>query len=778
MSESSQPNSDNAPFRSLYSDDEVDPVTPDDPASPRPKKGCFRIFSSLFIGVAILGILAACAAGIYYNVKAYTFDMDRLQEVPERTLVYDRKGELLGHLSGHGENRLRVDSSEVSENFINALLAREDSRFFSHKGVDYRGVGRAMIANLKSGGMDQGASTLTMQLARNAFEMREKSINRKLMEVALAQRIERNHEKSEILTFYMNRIYFGAGLYGIERASQGFFMKPASDLTLGEGAMLAGIIRGPSLLNPFRSLESAKDTRDEVLARMIAEGSITKAEAGAAKVESIALRPPDQRLATGSYILQTVFDLLETRLADPEDIKLGGFRVYTTIDSDLQAAAEKALDGHLTKIENRSGFPHPKKSAHKKGQATRYVQGAVVSLDNASGAIRAIVGGRDYGDSSYNRAYMSKRQAGSTFKPLVYAVAIDRGGLLPGNYVSDDAIRIDTGGGPVWSPKNSDGTFTGLQPAAIGLIKSRNTMSIRVGQIAGLDNVRSLASALKFGELPNSPVIYLGAFETNPLTLTSAYSTLPTGGVNYTPFLIRKIERSNGEVFDEHEINGVDIFPESVSYVTNDIMAKVMDEGTGRGARSAGYQAATYGKTGTTNDYKDAWFVGYTDKITTGVWVGLDQPKTIMNRGYGSTLALPIWTEVMKEAETCGFKAEAIAPPDDTQNVVLCRECGLLQGRKTRNPYQMPLPPDLKPRASCRGHGFSLFTDRNNNQQPGAIPIPGFGQPGQPSQAGQPAQQGQFQPRPQQPRPQDGDAERVLRGIGRLLFGGDPRRDR
>jgi penicillin-binding protein 1A len=303
-------------------------------------------------------------------------------------------------------------------------------------------------------------------------------------------------------------------------------------------------------------------------------------------------------------------------------------------------------------------------------------------------------------------------------------------------------------------------------------------MSIRVGQIAGLDNVRSLASALKFGELPNSPVIYLGAFETNPLTMTSAYSTLPTGGVNYTPFLIRKIERSNGEVFDEHEINGVDIFPESVSYVTNDIMAKVMDEGTGRGARSAGYKAPACGKTGTTNDYKDAWFVGYTDQITTGVWVGLDQPKTIMDRGYGSTLALPIWTEVMKEAETRGFKAEAITPPDGTQNVVLCRECGLLLGSKTRNPYQMPLPPDLKPRASCRGHGFSLFTNRNNNQQPGAIQIPGFGQTGQPSQVGQPAQQGQFQPRPQQPRPQDGDAERVLRGIGKLLFGGDPRRDR
>lgn len=777
MSDPSPPNSDNGPFRSLYPDEDVDPVPPADRARPAAKKGCFKFFVSVFVLVAILGILAACGLGIFYNVKAYGFDMDKVKEAPERTLVFDRKGEVLGHVSGHGENRLTVDSSEVSENFINALLAREDSRFYDHRGVDYKGIGRAMIANLKSGEMDQGASTLTMQLARNAFEMREKSLKRKMMEVALAQRIERNFEKSEILTFYMNRIYFGAGLYGIERAAQGFFMKPASELTLGEGAMLAGIIRGPSLLNPFRSIEDAKATRDEVLARMVAEEMITVAQSDAAKAESITLRPPGKRLATGSYILQTVFDLLESRLENPEDIKLGGFRVYTTIDSDLQSAAEKALNDHLTKIEKRSGFPHPPKSAHKEGEATKYVQGAVISLDNKSGAIRAIVGGRDYSDSSYNRAYMAKRQAGSTFKPLVYAVAIDRGGLLPGAYVSDDPIRIDTGGGPVWSPQNSDGTFSGLQPAAIGLIKSRNTMSVRVGQIAGLDNVRSLASALKFGELPNSPVIYLGAFETNPLTMTSAYSTFPSGGINYTPYLIQKIERRDGEVFDEHQINGVDIFPESVAFVTSDMLGKVMDEGTGRGARSAGYKAPAYGKTGTTNDYKDAWFVGYTDKITTGVWVGTDQPKTIMNRGYGSTLALPVWTEVMKEAEKCGFQAEAIAPPEGTQNVVLCRECGLLQGRRTRNPYQMPLPPDLKPRATCRGHGFNLFTNRNNNQQPGGIPIPGFGQPGQPSSQGQPAEQGQFQPRPFQPGNRGGDAERVLRGIGRLLFGGDPRRE-
>jgi penicillin-binding protein 1A len=594
--------------------------------------------------------------------------------------------------------------------------------------------------------------------------MREKSFQRKLMEVAIAKRIERKFEKEEILGYYMNRIYFGAGLYGIERASEGFFMKPASELTLGEGAMLAGIIRGPSLLNPFRSLENAKDTRDEVLARMVAEGTITGAEADAARAETIALRPPDKRLATGSYVLETVFDLLESRLQDPEDIKLGGFRIYTTIDSDLQASAEKALDEHLTEIENRPGFAHPPRRSHEAGKATRYLQGSVTTLDNSSGAIRAIVGGRSFKDSTFNRSYQAKRQAGSTFKPFVYAVAMDRGGMLPGVYVSDDPIRIETGGGPVWSPKNSDGAFTGLQPAAIGLIQSRNTMSIRVGQIAGLGNVRSLAAALKFGEIPNSPVVFLGAFETNPLTMTSAFSTLAAGGINYSPYLIRKIERRDGEVFDEHEVNGVNIFPESVSFVTSDILSKVMDEGTGRGARNAGYKAPAYGKTGTTNDYVDAWFVGYTDKLTTGVWVGLDQPKTIMNKGYGSTLALPIWTEVMKTAETCGFPGEKIAPPPGTVDTVLCRECGLLQGRKTRNPYQMPLPPDLRPRGTCRGHGLGgLFTNRNDNQQPQAFPLPG--QPG-------------FAPVPMQPRVEreEGDVGRALRGIGRFLFGGDPRR--
>lgn len=740
---SSRKTSKPGPFASLFGDE------PKSGSRKRRKKRrpfWFRFAKTM----CFLGIVASVVAALYYNGKAFTFDMDKIREVPQRTLVYDRDGETLGHVTGHGENRQVVPASDVSEHFIRALLAREDSRFYDHHGVDYRGAVRALISNIKASGMEQGASTLTMQLARNTYGMREMSLSRKLQEVAIALRIERNFSKEEILGFYMNRIYFGSGLYGIERASQGFFMKPASELTAGEGAMLAGIIRGPSLLNPFRSIENAKATRDEVLARLVVTGAMTEAQADAAKSEAIVLRPPGKRLATGSYVLQTVYELINNYIEQEdqiteEDIMLGGLKIYTTIDSKLQAAAEKSLDAHLTGIESRSGFQHPPRSAHKAGSATRYLQGAVVSLDNSNGDILAWVGGRDFAESSFDRANQAIRQAGSTFKPFVYTVAFERSGLLPGNYVSDDPVKIEIPGSRPWTPQNSDGTFTGLQPAAIGLIRSRNTMSVRVGQLAKLDTVRSMAKALSFGEIPDSPVVFLGGFETTPMTITSAYSTFASGGVNLTPNMIRKIENAEGEAIFEARTGGPPVFPESVCWLTSDILGKTMDEGTGAGARRAGFTAPAYGKTGTTNDYKDAWFVGYTDKVTTGVWVGLDQPAKIMDKGYGSTLALPVWTEVMKTAESNGYAAAKLPVPPNTFATVICRGCGGIAGNRTPTPYQMDLPADMRPRFTCRGHGPGLFT----GGMPRAMPIPGEEQPQEGSGIGN-----------------------AVRNLGRFIFGG------
>lgn len=674
----------------------------------RRKSGGSRLrkFGRLIRTGAIIAGIVAVSGAIYYGKRAMEFDLALVKEIPERTLVYDRNGILMGHVAGHGENRVSVKASQVSEHFIKALLAREDNRFYDHHGVDPIGVLRALVTNVKSGGKAQGASTITMQLARNTYGMREMSLQRKIMEAALAFRLEREYSKEEILTYYMNRVYFGSGLYGIERAAQGYFMKPASDLTLAEGAMLAGVIRGPSLLNPFRSMENAKDIQAEVLDRLVASDLVTKADAEAAKGQSITLRPPAMRLATGSYPLQSVFDLLEDYLA-PHLIENGGLRIHTTIDEQLQKVAQTELNRHLTTIEQRPGYAHAPRSSHKDGTATKYLQGCVVSLDNQTGGIVALVGGRDFSESAFNRAFQARRQVGSTFKPFVYAVAFDRGGLQPNTPVSDDPVKIGN-----WSPQNSDGTYRGMQPAAVGLINSRNTMSVRVSQIAGIPYIRGLAYELKFGDIPRSPVIALGAFESTPVTLTSAYSTFATGGVNLSPFLISKIELADGTVLYEHENAGKRLFPAKVAWTVSDLLGDVLDKGTATEARKLGYAAPAYGKTGTTNDYLDAWFVGYTDKLTTGVWVGLDQPKKIMERGYGSTLALPVWTEVMKAAET-------------RPNFVAARLPGT--------------------RSGATGGGGMLV----------ASPVNGAGDP-----VAQPA---------------EGGFGRAVRGVGRFLFGGSQR---
>lgn len=668
-----------------------------------------------------LGFVGFVAGAAFYGVRSLQFDLDDMNEVPQRTLVFDRKGEPLGHVSGHGENRQIVPLDQVSTLFIQAILAREDSRFYSHGGVDYIGVGRAVIKNVKDGGISEGASTITMQLARNSYGMRARSFDRKFLEVALAKRMELVLSKDQILENYVNRIYFGSGLYGIERASQGYFMKPASDLSLGEAAMMAGVIRGPSLFSPFRDLESAKEIRDEVLVRMVAEEIITPEELERAKAEPINLRPPDQRLATSSYVLQTVHESLEFQLKGNQGaIDRGGLRVFTTIDVDLQAEAERSLDDHLSKIENQSGFPHPPRPKENKGvnkAETDYLQGAVVTIDNATGGIRAWVGGRDFNMSPFNRAQYAYRPVGSTFKPFVYATAFDLAGLMPGTFVSDDPVTIEMGGGaPTWRPGNSDGQFLGKQPAAVGLIRSRNTMSVRVGQMAGLENVRSLAGALKFGETPESPVMFLGAFEASPVTLTSAYTMLPSHGMHRQPHLMTRIEGADGEILWQADTSEAPIMRESVTWLTSDILARVMDSGTGASARRLGYEAPAYGKTGTTNDYQDAWFVGFNKTLTTGVWVGMDQPKTIMNKGYGSTLALPVWVEVMKKAEEePDLAAAEIDLPQSMARISLCRDCGLLASNQSTNTYEMNFPTDLAPKSPCVGHRGGLFTGRNDN---------------------------------------------------------------
>src|SRR4030095_11514566 len=436
---------------------------------------------------------------LFYGTWAQTFDMKNVGEMPERSTVYDVDGKIYSRLAG--ANRLKVSLSEVSPQFVAAVLAREDTRFYEHKGIDWRGVLRALVRDVLSMSAREGASSLTMQLARNSLPLGGRTFSRKLLEAMVALRIERQFTKQQILELYINRIYFGTGCYGVETASQAYFGKSASKLNLAEAALLAGLIRSPNRFSSLKNPEGAVMQRNAVLDRMVQLKKLSPDQAEPAKMAKITPHPRHLSFIQENYAMDAVQRDLNLLLTQ-DQIDNGGLFIYTTLDPAVQNAAQQALETQLTKIERQSNFHHPLKAnyqppANGDDSAMPYLQGAVVAIDNASGGIRGLVGGRDYSQSKFNRALApTNRQVGSAFKPFVYTLAFSHG-LLPGAAISDGPIQageIEVAGN--WSPANSDGKYGGILPCSYGLIHSRNTMSVRVGQFAGLDSVQKVATAL------------------------------------------------------------------------------------------------------------------------------------------------------------------------------------------------------------------------------------------------------------------------------------------
>jgi penicillin-binding protein 1A len=609
-------------------------------------------FSRLKIKL-LLALLALGAAGcLVYGVWAEFYDLKELENLPERSVVYDMDGKYYSRLQG--ENRVPVPLAKISPWFVKALLAREDTRFYKHHGIDPFGILRAMALNAIHLSVRQGASTLTQQLALNTYlgGKHVHSLHRKLLEAAIALRIERNYKKDRILESYINRIYFGSGYYGVETASQAYFGKPAAQLGLGESAMLVGLIRSPNRFSPFKNPEGACAQRDTVIHRMADLKMITREQADTAIAAKVAVSQKRIPALQDNYATAAVLADLDILLSD-DQVEGGGLRIYTTIDPVLQKTAEAALDEQLSKVEERPGYPHPKKADFSaiEGADTPYLQGSLIAIDNRSGGIRAVAGGRDYKESTYNRAFLTKRQAGSTFKPFVYAAAFARG-LSPDAEIDDGPVHI---GG--WSPSNSDGTFKGPMPVREGLIQSRNTMSVRVGSYAGIDEVQRIASTAGLGTIPRFPSVYLGTFETTLKDLTSAYTIFPNGGTRRQPYLIERIDDSDGTVLYRAAHINTHALDSNICALMTSIMEQVLDHGTAAVARSLGFNKPAAGKTGTTNEFKDAWFIGFTQSLTCGVWVGLDKPQTIVSKGYGSALALPVWAEFMNAASARKYPA-------------------------------------------------------------------------------------------------------------------------
>lgn len=686
------------------------------------------------ITLLLLLVGAAFAVFLFYGTWAQTFDMKNVGEMPERSTVYDVDGKIYSRLAG--ANRLKVSLSEVSPNFIAAVLAREDARFYDHKGIDWRGVLRALSRDVLSMSAKEGASSLTMQLARNSLPLGGRTFSRKLLEAMVALRIEREFTKQQILELYVNRIYFGSGCYGVETASQAYFGKSASKLNLSEAALLAGLIRSPNRFSPLKNPEGAAIQRDAVLDRMVALKKITLALAEQAKKAKVVTHPKRMPQIQENYAMDAVQRALSLILTQ-DQMDDGGLSIYTTLDPSMQNSAQDALEMQLSKIERQSNFHHPLKADYKPPEngegdaAMPYLEGAVVVIDNGSGGIRALVGGRDYAQSKFNRALApANRQVGSAFKPFVYTIAFSHG-LLPGAAISDDPIRpgeIDGAGS--WSPANSDGTYGGVEPCSYGLIHSRNTMSVRVGQFAGLDAVQKVANDLGIAQnVPHGPAIYIGSFETNLKDLTAAYSIFPNAGVRKQAYIIERIDdQQHKPIYLAAHITSPGFDP-GAAWMTSELMEEVLTKGTAASARSLGFKLPAAGKTGTTNDYKDAWFVGYTSTLTCGVWVGFDQPTTIVPHGYGAALALPVWTQVINKASR-HYPAEPLQPTMPIQRATVCSISNQLATTgcmSAGSAYDIDLPVTKIPTVACQVHGGSQwpFAQQLQNLPPKAATFPG-----------------------------------------------------
>ncbi len=659
----------------------------------------------MIAGACLLTVLA-----IFYGFRSKNYDLAKIHAMPERTVIHDRLGEEIGRI--HGEKRTVVPLRQVSENFRKAILAREDERFYHHGAVDIIGIGRAILKNLT--GKKEGASTLTQQLGSDIFKLKLgenhgdtlRQLNRKCLEIAIAFRLEASLNKDEILEAYINQINWGRQIKGIGEASRIYFEKHPSELTLSQAALLAGIVRGPDSFNPFKSMEAATRERNTTLERMVTAQVISRAEADAAKLEPIEVRPVGRRDSQESYAMDAIRRDLEVIL-EKENIELGGLNITTTIDLRIQQKGEEALDRKLREVERLGGYAHQTRTSWKalpedQRKEPEYIQGAAVVVENRTGAVLAIVGGRDADESRFNRAIQGRRQLGSIFKPFVYLAAFDAG-LRPDTDISDGPIeRGEIQGGGTWRPDNSDGKFGGMQPVSYGLIHSRNTMSVRVGNYAGIQKVKEVTRMSGFTTpMPENPASFLGSWEASPWEVATAYTIFPNDGMRYRPYLISEIKDREGNILYATPPLPYQATKGGSAWSVSRILKEVATSGTAASVTRLGFDKPCGGKTGTTNEFKDAWFAGYTSNLTCCVWVGFDTPTKTIQGGYGATLSLPIWVDIMKTADRLGYKAGKLNSKVNLVEMELCR----LSGKRAT--------------AACREAG-TAYTD----QVPGDIALP------------------------------------------------------
>ncbi|MFN7918068.1 MAG: PBP1A family penicillin-binding protein [Vicinamibacterales bacterium] len=598
--------------------------------------------------------------------------LGRIGEMDQATAVFDRNDQLAFTI--FKEQRIEVPLREISPNLTKAVLAIEDQRFYSHSGFDAVRIGSAMLTNIRHGRLAQGGSTITQQLARQSFLTTDKTWRRKVQELILSARIERLYTKDQILEMYLNKVYFGDGLYGVEAASRGYFGKHASELTVPEAALLAGLVKSPSSYAPTVSLERAVTRRNVVLQAMEDFGAIDDTAWQAAKKTTPVLK--DSLRADephGQYFKEQVRKELVDRFGW-QRVYQGGLRVYATVDMTMQTAADSAVASGLENLDERRAAVAKRRTRPDPREDNAPLQAALIAMDPSTGHVLAMTGGRDFEQSRFNRAVQAKRQPGSAFKPFVYAAALEAG-YTPATLIQNLNAPIPTLQGD-WTPEDEHSTSDSMSLRA-ALRTSSNRAAVRLLQDVGIPKTVQYAKAMGVGDVPSVPSLALGSGEVTLQSLTAAYAAFANHGIVPKPVLIRRVEDRDGTVLFAAEESGNRAISDVTAFLMANMMADVINAGTAARARTLGFTLPAAGKTGTTNDYNDAWFVGFTPTLVTGVWVGFDQPRTILPGGFAADVAVPLWTTFMKSA-TKNQKAKWLPAPAGVVSASVCRLSGKL----------------------------------------------------------------------------------------------------
>ncbi len=654
--------------------------------------------------LAVVGISLGIGVYTRYQERSTKFDLEHIGKIDEGAVAFDRNGELLGQIAL--KDRRVISLGDVPPHFIDALIATEDTRFRDHNGIDPRGILRALISNIKSGGISQGGSTLTQQLARHAFDIGGRTLDRKLLETFLAIRIEDEFTKDEILTHYLNRVYFGAGYWGVEAAARGYFGKPASQLSIAESATLCSIIKSPNRFSPFRDPGAAAAARDRTLNRMKVLGMIDPAthdELSGSELTTISKRARETR---PDYLLAAVRKEANGILGQFKD--LDGLQITTTVDADLQTETISTLESALRGIERLDDYPHKSKSAieNSSDKSGNYLQGAVVVIENATGNIVSAVGGRDFADSQFDRVWQAKRKPGTAITPFLYAAAFSDRKVSPLDIVLDaplDNREVMIGGmeGVLgeWGAERNDNDYEGEITPLYALVAGKNSATVRVGQTVGPERFESYLAELDLDpETTGYPNSFLGENRVRLIDLVHSYSLFPNGGKSAPETnLIEKIVDKDGKVLYpvagglELELEQK-IAPETAHLI--DLSLRQTSKVPPLSRRSLPMKAGTFGaKGGTSYDSNDSWFIGYNDTHTWGVWIGFDEPVSIFKNAFAVDTAFPVWSAIARSLPASEAETITVAEQDSTS---ICITQGCQPGEncsaKRAGDFVMSLP--------------------------------------------------------------------------------------